>query len=48
MARSIFRSAGLTTLPIVPLVAERQEPVGGASCEEGACGELHLSEAAEH
>lgn len=29
-------------------VAERQEPIGGASCEEGACGELHLSEAAEH
>lgn len=29
-------------------VAERQEPIGGAPCEEGACGELHLSEAAEH
>lgn len=26
-------------------VAETQEPVGDGLCEEGACGELHLSEA---
>lgn len=46
MVRSIFRSGGPDhAAHRATCVAERQEPVSDALCEEGASGELHLSEA---